>query len=167
MNVFQLTAEDMIHTPARFKDGGPKYKYVLTQDLIFPVPDELIQKWMPIPPEGWKAGSRGRAWLTFSELGIRVSGGYATDGCSPKRRAFGKWLGTPDFDPGTIAASFLHDACYQHMDLPKFPFTRREIDWLFYLTMKHHDFKLAETYYGAVRLFGNIGHRPNPEAAWL
>jgi hypothetical protein len=77
------------------------------------------------------ADETGRDWLTIEGQFITVSEGYANDGCSPKFKVLGQWVGTPDF-LWTRLASTIHDACYQFAHIPCFPLTRHEADHLFY-----------------------------------
>ena len=40
--------------------------------------------------------SSGRVWATIEEGILYISQGYAWNGCSPKRKVLGIWIGTPD-----------------------------------------------------------------------
>jgi hypothetical protein len=107
---------------------GPKYRFVTT------APVEIVLN----QPLGFHsfADSEGNVWLTIIGNRLIVSARYATDGCSPKTRVFGLWIGTPDF-LWTRLASCIHDACYQFLHIPCFPLTRIECDQLFYELMLH------------------------------
>lgn len=67
-------------------------------------------------------------WLSLDGCGLlRVSAGYAWDGCSPAVKIFGVWLGTPDGKlgidgrPQTFYASLVHDVlCQFAKELPIF-----------------------------------------------
>ena len=83
-------------------------------------------------------------------------GGYAWDGCSPKRALFDIVFGTPDgvVDPltekrKTYFASMVHDALYQYGQ--QTGVTRREADRLFYEMLE--GFQPRRLYHWAVRLF--------------
>jgi hypothetical protein len=90
------------------------------------------------------------------ENGYRIMRkGYTWNGCSPKSwsKVLRRWIGTPDFKE-TILASLNHDGDYQFSNTKDFPFARCEVDMMFYKTMKALNFKLASSYYGAVKDFG-------------
>jgi hypothetical protein len=105
---------------------GPKYRFTLTGDLFIYVHRDLGSHMF--------ADAAGKVWLSIDEEVICVRKGYATDGCSPKTKVFGLWVGTPDF-LWTRLASTIHDAIYQFAHVPCCPLTRPEADWLFYELM--------------------------------
>lgn len=78
-----------------------------------------------------------------------IAGGYAWDGCSPKRRCGRFYFGTPDFEP-TRLASLVHDIGYQFAGAQHWPFTKHEVDVMFLDIMRLGRFPLARAYYGAV-----------------
>jgi hypothetical protein len=72
------------------------------------------------------------------------------------------WLqiGTPDGAPNpktgypyTYFASCLHDALLQFLDDPRMPYTRAQIDAIFYECLVRDEFPAAWLYYRAVRLY--------------
>lgn len=105
-----------------------------------------------------------KIWLILSWNGnIEIRKGYSWDGCSPKFEMFGKVWGTPDGSinkdtslPKTYRASLVHDALLQFSQSEVMPFTRKEIDKLFYFILKQDKFKFAYLYYIFVRLYAAI-----------
>lgn len=96
--------------------------------------------------EGKKwAELEGRYWTTEPR--------YAWNGCSPKI-CLGLWMGTPDFQ-ATIEASFIHDQLCQFFNTPEFPFSKFQVDQIFFTLMKRDKFPLARLYYQAVNHFGD------------
>lgn len=100
-------------------------------------------------------------WLMINDRGLLViNKGYSWDGCSPKFSLLGKIIGTPDGWPHpvtglpkTYTASLVHDVLCQFADDPKMPFSRDEIDELFYSILKRNRFKFATVYYYGVRAY--------------
>jgi hypothetical protein len=105
---------------------GPRYRFALENDLLIYVHRDLGSHSF--------ADEAGKIWLSIDEEIIMVRKGYATDGCSPKAKVLGLWLGTPDF-LWTRLASTIHDALYQFAHIDCCPLTRKEADWLFYELM--------------------------------
>lgn len=111
----------------------------------------------------------GQHWLSIGISGrITVYKGYAWDGCSPAIKAFGKVWGTPDGainprtgKPYTYHASLLHDALYQFLDDHKMPYTREQIDRIFYRRMIRDSFPHAALYYNAVKYLGGAYRQIN------
>ncbi|MEB4591397.1 hypothetical protein VSS37_10440 [Candidatus Thiothrix sp. Deng01] len=107
-------------------------------------------------------GDGKQTWLTIDADGaVTVSAGYAWDGCSPKFKVFNVVLGTPDGAPNpqtgrpyTYFASLVHDALYQFMDAPGFPWTRAQIDAVFLQILRADGWCWAGLYYAAVRYAG-------------
>lgn len=97
----------------------------------------------------------GREWMRIDQHGIRISEGYAWNGCTPKygARVLG-WVGTPDFE-ATILGSLIHDALYQFHGTRHFPFSREQCDVIFkQLVALAGSPRIASVYYWAVRKFG-------------
>jgi hypothetical protein len=107
------------------------------------------------------ADSAGRLWLSIDDKGtITIEGGYAWDGCSPKWSVFGHIIGTPDGAPNpltgfprTYFASLVHDALCQFADDPAMPFTRAQIDRIFYDILLEDGWSAAWLYYAGVRVY--------------
>ncbi len=104
-------------------------------------------------------------WLFVDKDGvITIRKGYCWDGCSPKLKILDLFLlGTPDGiinvntgKPKTYYASMVHDALYQFLDHPDFPYTRQQCDTIFYQLMCKANFKPARVYYYAVRWLGGL-----------
>lgn len=102
-----------------------------------------------------------RLWLSIDDEGvITIEQGYAWDGCSPKWSLFGRIIGTPDGSPSpltgfprTYFASLVHDALCQFADDPAMPFTRAQIDQIFYDILQEDGWPAARLYYTAVRAY--------------
>jgi len=108
----------------------------------------------------------GRLWFSIKKDGtITIKKGYAWDGCSIKINVFDLiWVGTPDglidWKTGkalTYYCSMVHDAFYQFLDNPEFPFNRKQADDLFLKMLTEVEFKPRNIYYAAVRSLGWIG----------
>ena len=108
---------------------------------------------------------KGKVRVVLKKDGdIRITAGYAWDGCSPKLCVLDVLIGIPDGavdsgsgKPKTYYATLVHDALYQFR--PKgIPFTRKEIDQFFFRLMAETGFALRHIYYMAVRLFGSHAH---------
>jgi len=97
---------------------------------------------------------------------IVIKSGYVWDGCTFKFNIFDLIIiGTPDgvinFDngkPKTYYASLIHDSLYQFMNDKKMPFSRKEMDKIFFELMVETNFKMRYVYYFAVRWFAWIWH---------
>lgn len=101
-------------------------------------------------------------WLMIDAAGVMtIAKGYASDGCSPKYR-LRKWIiGTPDGSvcpfcklPETYYAFYVHDALCQFAGHKDMPWSRAEIDQIFYDVLKRDNFKWAGFYYWAVVKLG-------------
>jgi hypothetical protein len=92
-------------------------------------------------------------WLRIEDNTLIVYNQYAWNGCSPKRCVLGIWVGTPDTKTN-ILASGIHDALVQFINTIHFPFTKEEIDLIFYEIMVLSGFLLANQYYWAVKKYG-------------
>lgn len=92
--------------------------------------------------------------MTGEILTIRKD--YAWDGCSPSLRipVIG-WIGTPT-PYATILASLIHDTLFQFMWAQYFPLTLKQSNEAFFDILKAHNFRWANTYYGAVTDFGKF-----------
>lgn len=130
-----------------------KYRFTLKEDVTF----VLDEQFPYVKGELSFSDAAGHVWLTITGYEYRVSAGYSWNGCSP--RPLGKfgiwWLGTPDV-PATIRASLAHDAGYQMLDAPGFPYSRAQVDNLFLRIMQLNRWPLARVYWAAVRTFGGL-----------
>lgn len=158
----------LLHSVCHQRLGG-KYKYVLTEDLTVYFTGTAWPRFQEL--EGRRSGdTQGRCWVEWGDCWFRIKKDYASDGCSPKRKILGRWLGTPDFDPETIAASFIHDALYQTMHLPEFPLPVELVDQIFYQVMRLNGFNaiMSEIYFQAVRRLGPPFYKGgSPDIIWL
>lgn len=97
---------------------------------------------------------RGKEWMRIEGDKITIFKRYAWNGCSPKKCIFGIWVGTIDTE-SNVLASFFHDALCQFFNTVYFPFSKEEVDLIFYNIMYHNGFILSSLYYKAVKRFGN------------
>ncbi|RVU83818.1 hypothetical protein EOL70_13400 [Leucothrix sargassi] len=105
-----------------------------------------------------------KIWLVITPTrDIIVAKDYAWDGCSPKVSIAGFTLGIPDGEihpetgkPRAYFASLIHDALLQFSDDPRMPFSRAQIDEMFYDILKRDGFKAAPLYYFVVRKLGGL-----------
>lgn len=77
---------------------------------------------------------------------------YAWNGCTPKV-CLGAWIGTPDF-LSTRHGSFIHDQLVQFFNTPDFPFSKTQVDAIFYHQMIKDRFCMAGIYHEAVKKLG-------------
>jgi hypothetical protein len=81
-----------------------------------------------------------------------LSRGYRWNGNSPKKGIrvlglFDWWLGTPDFFPGTVAASAFHDALFQFSGLPaEMPLNLGEANTVYHQLAEAHGAPMDEIY---------------------
>jgi hypothetical protein len=97
--------------------------------------------------------AKRREWLRIEDNILIVFHEYAWNGCSPKRCVFGKWIGTPDTRNNTLASG-IHDALCQFINTVDFPFTKEEVDLIFYEILLMSGFLMAHQYYWAVKKYG-------------
>lgn len=143
------------HTTVEY-EYSRKWRFTLTKgvhlylDNSFPATDEYLTF----------RDQTGTPRLEVQGRDYFIAKGYSWNGCSPRPLgSFGIWwLGTPDFS-STITASLFHDAGYQFLDAPNFPYTREQIDLMFLRVMQKHGFPLARVYYAAVRTFGGLDRK--------
>jgi hypothetical protein len=102
-------------------ESGGVYRFKLLKCAIFTFRDAVL----PVP-QRLSFRCNGSEWMRIEPHRMILSRGYAWNGSSPKKgiRVFNKdvWIGTPDFDPGTLAASLAHDALFQFSGLYQMPF---------------------------------------------
>ena len=138
--------------------GKKVYIFTLEEDLVIKTDIKgaiYSSAWYAELHGGWE-----EEWLRIDPDGtITIKKGYSWDGCTPKRRIFGKVIGTWDGPispvhgkPMCYYPSCLHDALYQFKY--EIPVSRKQADVLFYEGLKQEGFKLAKLYYTAVRVFG-------------
>jgi hypothetical protein len=140
------------------QEAGRRWRFVFLKDVLL-TPDGISERLGCTRATFYDA--KGQQWMKIDKYGILIRAGYAWNGCSPKRWVpiFG-WVGTPDF-PSTILASGFHDSLYQFAMTKHFPFTRAEVDALFYHTIHMSGGRcIAGTYHGAVQKFASWKDRP-------
>lgn len=110
---------------------------------------------------------RGKMWLMIDIAGVMtIAAGYSWDGCSPKYLIAGRIWGTPDGKidpvtklPATYYASLVHDVLCQFEGHPDMPWSREEIDLIFYEVLQRDQFEYADLYYWGVVKLGPIHKR--------
>ena len=111
----------------------------------------------------------GRTWMTIEpytseEIQITIMKDYAWDGCSPKINVLDLFhIGSPDGvidittgKPKTYYASLVHDALCQFISGIEDMCSRKDIDQLFFKSLKESNFKLSRLYYTLVRIYANL-----------
>ncbi|WP_422005275.1 hypothetical protein [Roseivirga pacifica] len=106
-------------------------------------------------------------WLEINDGVITVKGskgGFAWDGCTPKKNWKHLTIGTPDgmlhtfgnndHKPITYYASMIHDAIYQYKACV--PLSRKVTDLIFLDMLKERKFYWTKVYYRTVRALGGI-----------
>lgn len=93
----------------------------------------------------------GKEWLTIHSRKLILPKFYRWNGNTPKKGyrvlgLFDLWLGTPDFNPGTIAASGFHDQLYQYSALKELPFTLQQSNDIYHQLSEAHGAPLDEIY---------------------
>lgn len=135
-------------------ESGGVYRFKLTRSAIFTLRGSAI----PIP-QRLSFRTSGKEWMRVEPHRIIISGGYAWNGNSVKKgvRILGRdvWLGTPDFDPGTLAASLIHDALFQYSFLREMPFSCAQANDFYAQICKANHFKLTGIYRSALDEFSH------------
>jgi hypothetical protein len=128
----------------------PKYKYTLARgESISLRPSEINYSNVTSFLGDWlRTGTD--SYFTY----IYIPEGYSWDGCSPKFKLFGKFIGSPDFGNKTKIASLVHDALYQYAGLHSIP--KDKCDFIFLSLMKREKFIFSKFYFYAVKYFGFI-----------
>lgn len=133
-------------------ESGGTYRFKLLKCAIFSFKDAIL----PIP-QRLSFRTDGKEWLRVEPHRVIVGGGYAWNGNSCKRgvRILGRdvWLGTPDFDPGTLAASLIHDALFQYSGLHQLPFSLEEANDIYAACCHQKHFRLTFAYKAALDEF--------------
>lgn len=133
-----------------YSSANPRYRFVLLQDVTIKV-------------NGYYFGhatfldQKGKIRLIVNGDTFTIFSGYAWDGASPKFSIGNYWVGTPD-DPSNTLATLFHDCFCQFLPSGCLKVDKKTIDYIFYCIMRQNRFKLAYTYYKAVRIFGGIYH---------
>lgn len=134
------------------KESGGVYRFKLLKSAIFTFRESIIQ-----PPRRLSFRTDGHEWLRIESHRVIVANGYGWNGNSVKKgiRLLGKdvWLGTPDFLPGTLAASLVHDAIFQYSGLYPMPFWLDDANDIYEACCRQNDFRLAAVYRSALDEF--------------
>lgn len=133
-------------------DSCGVYRFKLLKSAIFTFKEAIIQ-----PPRRLSFRTDSKEWLRIESHRIIVGGGYAWNGNSVKKgvRLLGRdvWLGTPDFIPGTLAASLIHDALFQYSGIFQMPLWLDDANDIYEACCRQHKFPLAAVYRAALDEF--------------
>jgi hypothetical protein len=137
----------MIHLGTDYEktNGSKVYRFVTKRIIATPLP--FFHR------NAAFCDSSGRVWATIEEGILYISQGYAWNGCSPKRKVLGVWIGTPD-TASNVHASLVHDVLFQFSATKHFRFTFCQVNSIFRSIMRKDRFPLSEPYYQAVMSFG-------------
>jgi hypothetical protein len=122
------------------RTGHPRWKYKLTEDLEFDIPQWVQGTILCLSEDKPIARFSGHSGIIYS--------GYAWDGCT--------WA--PDFEKA-LRASVIHDIGCQFQCVGLFRdrvATRAEVDKWFQIKMQLSGFKLRWLYFPAVFIWGKI-----------
>jgi len=126
-------------------ESGGVYRFQLIKPAVFTFKSAILQ-----PPCRLSFRTDDREWLRVEPHRMIVANGYAWNGNSVKRgiRLMGRdvWLGTPDFDPGTLTASLIHDALFQYSGLYQMPVSREDANDIYEACCRQNKFRLTRIY---------------------
>lgn len=127
---------------------GGNYRFKLLKPMTIQVPQlqwyDSIVSFRDIDDNEW--GSIEYDFITANE-------GYAWNGASPKVWVpLIGWVGTPD-PVATRMATLFHDLLFQFFTTEHFPLSLKQSNEIFFDIMEYHNFKYANTYFGAVQDF--------------
>lgn len=117
-------------------NSSRKYRFQTLRDITINFKHPLIQRGTKMIFKDVK----DKTWMVMEPFHVTISKDYCWDGCSPKWKVMGKWVGTPDF-PETALASLVHDAFYQFESTDNFPLSREERDNIFYTILEESRFE--------------------------
>lgn len=126
-----------------------KYRFILLKDVTLEVP-MLAGRTARISFRD----VRQKEWARVSGSKLIMRAGYAWNGATPCFWFLFCWVGTPT-PPPVVLPTLVHDICFQFLLCANWPIPFKEANDLFLALLKIHDFRLANTYYGAVRDFGS------------
>lgn len=133
-------------------ESGGVYRFKLMKSALFTFKEAIIQ-----PPCRLSFRTAGKEWLRIEPHRMIVARNYSWNGNSIKRgvRLLGRdvWLGTPDFIPGTLAASLIHDALFQYSGIFQMPLWLDDANDIYEACCRQHHFKLAAVYRSALDEF--------------
>ncbi len=120
-----------------------KYRFKLLKPTIVNVK-------LPIEEPIIFRDKKGRVWAEVQINRIIILKGYAYNGCSPKIKVFGLWLGPPDF-PDTLLATLVHDVLTQFDPEGKIV-PRKFYDKIFKEILEASGSKVSGLYYAGARI---------------
>jgi hypothetical protein len=137
-----------------------KYRFELLVDIYFRVP--YLKE---INYEGKISfrDSHKKEWVRIDKDVYIIRAGYQWNGCTPKKLLpiLKIWVGTPDFEK-TRFASCWHDTSFQFFHVAGFPLPLEICNSTFRDILRARNFKLAETWHGAVKDFGSLSLGDSP-----
>jgi hypothetical protein len=104
----------------------------------------------------------GRVWASVEDGVLYIAKGYAWNGCSPKRKVLGIWVGTPD-EKRNVHASLVHDVLFQFSGTWHFKLSFDQVNCIFRSLMRKDGYPLSNLYYLAVMKFGINFWKKNEE----
>lgn len=135
-------------------ESGGVYRFKLLKSAIFTFKEAIIP-----PPRRLSFRTDGKEWLRIESHRMIVASGYAWNGNSVKKgvRLLGRdvWLGTPDFIPGTLAASLIHDALFQYSGIYQMPIWLDDANDIYEASCRQHNFPLTAVYRAALDEFSS------------
>ena len=136
---------DLDYRKLTVAEGQGKWRMKSLRDTVFNFDADIIPD-----NEERVFAHQYRPWLKIEPRRITIAAGYAWNGNSPKRgyRFLWRdwWFGTPDFFPGTVKASQLHDALFQFSPLPAMPFGWELANDFYRQLANAHGHPLDDTY---------------------
>jgi len=118
----------------------------------FPVLDENIAIYIGDAIKNWDGGDQDwfyihNGWWFIKKGTIWDGATIVSDGPEdPKKPGY----------PITWLATLIHDLGYMFMLEDDFPYTRKQLDKIFYDFMEKVNFKYSKLYYKGVRIFGGV-----------
>ena len=94
-----------------------------------------------------------RVWAYIDNNVLYIAKGYEWNGCSPKRKVLGIWIGTPD-EERNVHASLVHDVLFQFSGTWHFKMSFDQVNCFFRSLMRKDGYPLSTLYYQAVMKFG-------------
>jgi hypothetical protein len=154
----KITAPDLVEgidfRRMAVSETGGKYRFQTLRPLAYRFDSAVIRI-----PTRRSFRTEGREWMRIEPHRMIISRDYAWNGNSWKKgyRFFGRdwWIGTPDFIPGTLAASLAHDSLFQYSGLSLMPFTLDEANGFYEQCCRQFRFRFAGIYREALDEFSH------------
>ena len=129
---------------------GGKYRFELSEDITLSIP--YIGNKLNISLRDFKR----REWVLLSGNDYTIRSGYRWNGSSPKWWVpLIGWVGTPDPIKSRLASCW-HDTAFQFLRVADYPINFVTANDIFHDIMVSAGFRLANTYHGAVKDFGQL-----------